>query len=219
MLNSNVSDKLEAGVKDYYRHVESYDWTHAADHFVGLESFFHRARCREIVRLLASISPPPQRCLDVGCGTALITRHLPAGAVGLDLNPRNLDKARSYAPRAVFINSDVEGHIPLADETFDAAICSEMLEHLIYPRRAVAEIQRLLKPGGVLIGSVPGRSPIWKLRWLSSSKDSFAAEPYHKHYRGEEVESLLSEYLNVRRLFSKHLCMNWYFVAAKERPA
>src|SRR6266542_1240587 len=111
MLNSNASDKLEAGIKHYYRHVESYDWTRAADNFVGLESLFHRARCREIVRLLDSISPRPERCLDVGCGTALITRHLPAGAVGLDLNPRNLDKAQSYAPRAIFINSDVEGHI------------------------------------------------------------------------------------------------------------
>ena len=144
---TNVGDTLEEKVKHYYRHVESYDWTRAADSFVGPETFFHRARSREIVRLLESIRPRPARCLDVGCGTALITRRLPPGAVGLDLNPRNLEKARRYAPEAVFINCDVEGRIPLADESFDLAVCTEMLEHLIHPERTVAEIRRVLKAG------------------------------------------------------------------------
>ena len=48
----------------------------------------------------------------------------------------------------------------------------------------------MLKTGGVLVGSVPGRSVVWKLRGLSRSKDSFAEEPYHRHYRREEVASL-----------------------------
>jgi len=216
MLNGGANEKLEAQIKDYYRHVENYDWTRAADNFVGPETLFHRLRCREILRLLESVSSSPRKWLDIGCGTALITRHLPAGAVGLDLNPRNLEKARRYAPEAAFINCDVEGHVPLTDRSFDLAVCTEMLEHLIYPQRAVAEIQRVLSPGGVLIGSVPGRSPIWKLRGLSSSKAAFAEEPYHKHYRREEVESLLSEHLRLRRLYSKHLQMNWFFVAVKE---
>jgi SAM-dependent methyltransferase len=216
MQNKEASVELEQKVKNYYRHVENYDWTRAADHLIGPESFFHRARCREVLRSLRSISPPPVACLDVGCGTAMITRHLPAGTIGLDLNPRNLEKAQEYAPQARFINCDVEGHVPLADASFDLAVCTEMLEHLIRPERAVAEIQRLLKPGGVLIGSVPGRSPIWRLRWLSNSKDSFAEEPYHKHYRRDEVVALLSEHLRVRRLYSKDLQMNWYFVAVKE---
>ncbi len=216
MLNGGANEKLEGQIKNYYRHVENYDWTRAADNFVGPETFFHRVRCREILRLLESIPSLPRKSLDIGCGTALITRRLPAGTVGLDLNPRNLDKAKRYAPRGAFINCDVEGHIPLTDQSFDLAVCTEMLEHLIHPRRAVAEIQRVLKPGGVLIGSVPGRSPIWKLRGLSRSKDSFAEEPYHMHYRREEVDSLLSERLRVRRLYSKHLQMNWFFVAVKE---
>ena len=219
MSNGGAERALEEQVKHYYRHVESYDWTRAADSFVGPETLFHRARSREIVRLLQSIRPRPARCLDVGCGTALITRRLPPGAVGLDLNPRNLEKARRYAPEAVFINCDVEGRIPLADESFDLAVCTEMLEHLIHPERTVAEIRRVLKTGGVLVGSVPGRSVVWKLRGLSRSKDSFAEEPYHRHYRREEVASLLSASLGVRRLYPKHLRMNWFFVAAKEKPA
>lgn len=208
---------LEQRVKHYYRHVENYDWTRAADDFVGLESFFHRARCREIVRLIESVAVRPERSVDVGCGTALITRRMPGTVYGLDLNPRNLEKARNYAAGAFFVNCDVEGRVPFADESFDLAVCTEMLEHLIRPRSAVAEIHRILKPGGVVVGSVPGRSLVWKLRGLSSSKNSFAEEPYHKHYRQTEVHALLSEHLTVQRLYARNCRMNWYFLATRER--
>jgi SAM-dependent methyltransferase len=219
MGTTNTEANLQEQIKRYYLHVEDYDWTGTADGFVGPETFFHRSRQREIVKLINAADVRPQRCLDVGCGTALITRHLPAEPVGLDLNPRNLEKAQRYAPRARFVCCDAEGFIPLKSESFDLAVCTEMLEHLLYPGRTVGEIQRVLKPGGVLMGSVPGRGPVWKLRGLSSSKGSFEEEPYHKHYRREEVAALLSEHFRVRALYSKHLRMNWFFVAVKESLA
>jgi ubiquinone/menaquinone biosynthesis C-methylase UbiE len=49
--------------------------------------------------------------------------------------------------------------VPLPDASFDAILCSEVLEHLPDPIPALREMARLLKPGGVFIGT----SPFWSL--------------------------------------------------------
>ncbi len=208
---------LEEQVKHYYRCTENYDWTRAADRFIGLETIFHRTRCTETLKLVKEVKHHG-RYLDVGCGTALITRSLPSGTVGIDINPRNLQKAKQYAAQARFVLCDAEGTIPLRDQSIAVAICTESLEHLLYPLQALKEIYRVLKPKGVLVGSVPGRSPIWKLRWTSRSRDSFNEEPYHKHYNRDEVKMLLSPYFHIEKLYSKYLQMNWFFLAVKKEP-
>jgi SAM-dependent methyltransferase len=180
-----------------------------------LETIFHRARRRETLRLVQEVRGRG-RYLDVGCGTAMITRLLPPGTVGVDLNPRNLHKAMHYAPRARFVLADAEGAIALRSGSFDVAICTEMLEHLLHPLKTVGEMHRLLTSAGVLLGSVPGRSPVWKLRWMSASRQAFAHEPYHKHYSRGDVERLLSRHFRIQTLYSKHLGLNWFFTAVKE---
>lgn len=55
-------------------------------------------------------------------------------------------------------NVDVQGDVlamPFPDNTFDCVICFETIEHVEDPFRAVSEIRRILKPGGILIGSTP----------------------------------------------------------------
>lgn len=213
-----TSNSFEERVKNYYRFKEDYDWTQAVDKVIGLETIFHRTRCGETLKLATKFGRLG-RYLDVGCGTALITRFLPEGTLGVDLNPRNLQKARQYAPKATFALCDAEGAMPFHDQSFECVICTEMLEHLLYPLRALGEIHRVLRPRGVLIGSVPGRSSIWKFRWLSGSRNSFQEEPYHKHYRREELEVLLSQYFHLERLYLKNFTMNWFFVAFKKDSA
>jgi len=132
----------------------------------------------------------------------LITRFFPEGTVGIDLNPRNLEKAKQYAAKARFVLCGAAGAIPLRDQSFDMAICTEMLKHLLYALQALGEVYRVLKPQGVLLGSVPGRSPVWKQRWMSSSRNAFEEEPYHKHYNCEEVKTLLSHQFHVEKLYS-----------------
>lgn len=216
MLPMSDCKDLEEHVKNYYRHIENYDWTRAADTRFGLETLFHRSRCKETLQLLTPLEGH-RRFLDIGCGTALITRCLPDATVGVDLNPRNLQRAQQYAPKARFVLCDAEGALPLRDSCFDVAVCTEMLEHLLDPLEALREAHRVLKPQGILVGSVPGCSPIWKLRWMSRSRRAFSEEPYHKHYSQEEVERLLSRYFHIQRLYSRHLQMNWFFVALKSQ--
>lgn len=176
-------------VKAYYRDVESYDWVDVADNFRGLEAFFHRWRERVIRRLRPD--GEALRFLDAGCGTGLNLRHLPEGSVGVDLNGRSLTVVRRRLQGYSLVHADVEG-LPFAAASFDVVLCTEVLEHVPDPEMALREILRVLKPGGSLIGSVPSRSPIWKLRFLSSTCPH--QEPFHNQYSKRQVRSLLGGY-------------------------
>ena len=199
-------------IKDYYRHIENYDWTYAADNFIGPETLLHRWRAQATLRLIGKFGKG--NYLDMGCGTGLILRRLPENSTGIDLNPRNLSKAKSYAPGARLIQGDIEAPLPFSDHAFHTVICTEVLEHLLYPEKTLSEIKRLLSPGGCLIGSVPSTSLIWRLRALSFSKKHFQGEPYHRHRTRNEVAELLHPCFREVAIFSRCCGMNWFFIAA-----
>jgi ubiquinone/menaquinone biosynthesis C-methylase UbiE len=196
-------------VKDYYRDVESYDWVDVADNLRGPEALFHRNRARAVQGLVANYISNGARILDAGCGTGLNLRHLPAGSVGLDINPRNVACAAARLPNHRVVLGDIEG-MPFRDNEFDAVVCTEVLEHVPSPPRALEEIRRVLKPRGVLIGSVPARSLIWRLRFLSSTCPH--DEPFHNEYLPEEVRQLLNGY-EIEKLGYSLLHFSVVFVA------
>ena len=125
-----------------------------------------------------------QRCLDLGCGEG---RHTLSGylrpevdMVGVDLSEEDLATARSRISdmpqdgphgSVVFIRADAL-RLPFADASFDRIICSEVLEHVPNYLSVLAEINRLLKPGGRLCVSVPRAWPERICWWLS--------EDYHR---------------------------------------
>jgi SAM-dependent methyltransferase len=176
-------------VKDYYREVETYDWVDVADNLRGPEALFHRNRARAVRKLVAKHVPIGARILDAGCGTGLNLRHLPPGSIGLDINPRNVAAAAARLPDHRVVLGDIEA-MPFEDDEFDAVVCTEVLEHVPNARRSLDEIKRVLKPGGVLIGSVPARSLIWRFRFLSSTCPH--AEPFHNEYLPAEARQMLA---------------------------
>ena len=202
------ADSWAEWVKDYYRNVESYDWVAVADRIRGPETFFHRNRARAVRTLVGRHADHGKPMLDAGCGTGLNLRHLPPGSVGLDLNPRHLELVEGRLPHHPVVLGDVEA-MPFGDGEFGTVVCTEVLEHVPAPARALAEIRRVLIPGGVLIGSVPARSPIWRLRSLS--RTCGGGEPFHELYRPREVRSMLSdfEYVRVKRSTDR---LNVFFV-------
>jgi len=189
------SESWAEWVKDYYRNVESYDWVAVADRIRGPETFFHRSRARSVRSLVARHADEGAPMLDAGCGTGLNLRHLPPGSTGLDLNPRHLALVEQRLPDHPTVLGDVEA-MPFDDESFGTVVCTEVIEHVPHPARALAEIMRVLRAGGVLIGSVPARTPIWKLRVLS--RTCGGGEPFHAHYRPSEVRAMLSDFEIVR---------------------
>lgn len=199
-------------VKDYYRDVETYDWVDVADNLRGPEALFHRNRARVVRRLVARNAIAGAPILDAGCGTGLNLRHLPAGSVGIDINPRNVAVLRARLPEHVIVEGDVEA-LPFATGSFGTILCTEVIEHIPDPVAALAEFRRVLRPGGVLIGSVPARSAIWRLRFLSSTCPH--SEPFHNEYLPHEVRTMLDGW-RITHLGYSLLRFNVMFVAVSE---
>lgn len=199
-------------VRDYYRDIETYDWVDVANNVRGLEAFFHRNRRRTVRNLMRRYGAQAPM-LDAGCGTGLNLASMPGGSIGIDLNPRNLALIRERLPDHPIVLGDIEA-MPFEDQSFSTVVCTEVLEHVPYPATALEEMRRVLKPGGVLIGSVPCRSMIWKLRFLSSTCPG--DEPFHNEYRIPEVRAMLRGF-DIERVWHSALRFNVLF--AVRRPA
>lgn len=97
------------------------------------------------------------RLVDVAFGTGhymRVARGFGAFACGGDLSPYACRKAKGTEPEMPVFQSDAES-LPLKDGFFDVAICLQVLEHTPFPERIVAEIARVLRPGGYLFLAAP----------------------------------------------------------------
>jgi len=96
--------------------------------------------------------------LDAGCGPGSITLGLaaavaPGKVVGIDIHPSQVEQARALAVQRGVTNVRFEAsnvyELPFSDGSFDAAFANSVLEHLREPVRALAELRRVLRPGGI----------------------------------------------------------------------
>jgi SAM-dependent methyltransferase len=102
------------------------------------------------------------RLLDVGCGSlpyaTLFADHV-SEYVGLDFVPNPL--AQLHGPAE---------ELPVEDASFDVVLCTQVLEHCDDPARVVAELRRVVRPGGRVLASTHGvqayhPSPVDHWRW------------------------------------------------------
>jgi len=96
------------------------------------------------------------RVLDVGCGTGAGSRAAAATAanvVGIDLSPEMIRQAVGLAAGIENVRFEVADaeRLPFGDREFTAVLCSNALHHYPDPARAVAEMARVLAPGGRLV--------------------------------------------------------------------
>jgi SAM-dependent methyltransferase len=97
----------------------------------------------------------PSRVLDAACGTGRYSGHLAARGhevIGVDRSAAMLAKARARLPQSTFREGDLEA-LPLADASVDAVVCALALVHLQAVGKAVAELARVVRPGGRVIVS------------------------------------------------------------------
>jgi 2-polyprenyl-3-methyl-5-hydroxy-6-metoxy-1,4-benzoquinol methylase len=132
------------------------------------------ARARRIVALLrdcAGVSLDGKRVLDVGCSAGLMTREIAAGArftVGLEIAADALAYAAAHHSRRdqlAFIRGSAE-RLPFPTAAFDVVICNHVYEHVADVHALLAEIERVLRPGGVC--------------WFAAGHTFQLVEPHHR---------------------------------------
>jgi SAM-dependent methyltransferase len=140
-----------------------------------------------------------KRVLDAGCGLGYGTRMLRrAGAaevVGVDIAAAAVEAARADEEAGVRFEVGDVGDLDHPDGAFDVVVCLEVIEHVPDQRRVIAELVRVLAPGGVLVISSPNRAVY------------VPGNPHHIHeYLPEELRAALAESLEYVGLWRQH---NW----------
>jgi ubiquinone/menaquinone biosynthesis C-methylase UbiE len=157
---------------------------------------------QEIVHALLAELPAGSSVLDAGCGTGRHTTFLVDkghDVVGIDSSPEMLALAAAKVPTVRFELAELE-RIPLLDDSVDAAVCGLVLSHARDIRPAVAEIARVLRPGGRLIVSNPHPFATGLLDWRATVTDDagrLAVIPEYPHAHSEYVEAFTSAGLRI----------------------
>jgi SAM-dependent methyltransferase len=110
-----------------------------------------------------------ERVLDLGCAAGAISDYLSSlgcETVGVDAEPRAVEKARELFPELRFELADVAA-LPFEDASFDKAVAADLVEHVDDAtfRGMLAEARRVLRPGGTLSIYTPNpKHPIERLK-------------------------------------------------------
>lgn len=95
---------------------------------------------------------PAARMLDIGCGTGWLAEFF-SDYTGLDGSPDAVALARERGRNVTL--GDADSPLPFEDESFDAVVMKDLLEHVADPVALVAEARRVLRQGGLVFASSP----------------------------------------------------------------
>lgn len=166
--------------------------TEFALHTITLEHLHRYAIAMELIK--------DKSVLDIACGEGYGSHLLAlqsATVTGIDIDTETIDAAKiKYKhPHLTFLQGDVE-NIPITNASFDVAVSFETLEHITAHHKMVAELKRVLKPGGILLISTPD-----KLNY--SDKPGYHNSFHKKELYKAEFDTLLRQYFKNVQLLSQ----------------
>lgn len=124
------------------------------DDAVAARAVFQRERAVELEREVARWLRPldgREHVLDSGCGTgafAVAIAGRVSSVVGVDTDEASLAVGRRASPANVTLSTGDAAALPFGDASFDLAGCFRVLHHVPDPGRVVAELARVVRPGG-----------------------------------------------------------------------
>jgi 2-polyprenyl-3-methyl-5-hydroxy-6-metoxy-1,4-benzoquinol methylase len=169
-------------------------------------------RLERFTARLSESCPPPARILDFGCGTGDIAAAMDRmgyQVTGCDIAEQMIEIARrshgGTPTKWICLRPDWEA-LPFGDCSFDGVVASSVFEYLVDVRRVTAELSRVLRPGGVLLLTVPNPfSLIRKLEaWLWTVVSSRLLAPLV--HRVQRIDS----YATYLRLSRNRFQGNWW---------
>jgi SAM-dependent methyltransferase len=103
------------------------------------------------------------RLLEIGSGLGHLVGQLENAfeTAATDVNPWALHQSRQVACRTFHLASSAEA-LPFMDAAFDCVIIKHVVEHLPHPEKGIAELGRVIAPGGVLILATPNLASLLK---------------------------------------------------------
>jgi 2-polyprenyl-3-methyl-5-hydroxy-6-metoxy-1,4-benzoquinol methylase len=149
----------------------SYESVYDANYFNGKKSFFYRLTggYRDLARVFDGYAADVRRhcdggrLLDVGCAYGFLLRRFEGDfeTFGVDVSEHAIEQARLAAPGSQLRVHNVLEPLPFADQSFDVVTITDLLEHVPGTPGILAEVARVLRPGGILYITTPNRTP-WR---------------------------------------------------------
>lgn len=144
------------------------------------------------------------RVLEVAVGTGLNLEHYPdeVALTGIDLSPAMLELARRRARdlgRAVDLRCGDAEALEFPDASFDSVVCTLSLCAIPDHRRAVAEMVRVLRPGGTLLLADHVAAPHPALRAVQRIAELVSVPLGGEHFRRRPIELVRAAGLRVER--------------------
>ena len=162
-----------------------------------------------------AIQTKPGRILEAGCGAGRFIRTIrrlrpDLDAYGADLSPAAIQLAQAYADGVRYEIGSL-ADLPYPDGFFDIVVLFDVLEHVPDPDRALREIGRVLRPGGLFHALIPCEGQAGTLHWvlwkIGLGGDLKLRHGEHiQRFRRRDVERALPEhgFTIVHRAYSMH---------------
>ncbi|MEN8170418.1 MAG: class I SAM-dependent methyltransferase [Pseudomonadota bacterium] len=125
-------------------------------HYNQKQNRYFSAIRSDIVQILPAAS---EKVLEVGCGSGATLNYLKEQGLskwcaGIELSAGPALEAKKHID--VALQGNIEHmNLPFDDCEFDVILCLDVLEHLVDPWAVIHKLDKLLKPGGVIIASIP----------------------------------------------------------------
>lgn len=138
-----------------------------------------------------------KKILDLGARDCALTSYFNEGneVLAVDIDGQALEHCAKLSIRTIKMDlNEPEWNFPKA--AFDVVVAAELLEHLYYPDEVLRKISAVLKPGGLLVGSIPNAfSAKNRLRLFLAKKTGTPLEdPTHiNHFSYQELQKLFEE--------------------------